>query len=136
MGYFNDVPTETDTEWNSILLSVRDPKSDLNCAKCDSYRVEVPLDIIKTVTREHTRAENKSSSGSEQWAVVLSDDTTLKGEPTTFEDFKARATSAIFRFPEAGFRRSYSLRLRGATKLKQTAVTRSRFILPTLKSAG
>lgn len=87
--YYSDVATETDTEWNSIFLLVHD----------NSYRVEIPLDIIKTATRGQSDAKDKLSRRSEQWTVVLSDDTRLVGNPTTFEDFKARADLGDFSIP-------------------------------------
>ena len=91
--YYIGSATETDTEWNSIFLFV-----DTN-----RYRVEIPLDIIKTITADRTdpQAKTKTPMRSLQWTVVLSDDTTLIGRPVAFQDFKAKADLGDFSIPHA-----------------------------------
>jgi hypothetical protein len=88
--YYIGTPTETDTYSDSIFLSVDD----------DQYRIEIPLDIIKSATRGQSDTKDRSSRRSEQWTVVLSDDTTLTGKPTTFSDFKGKAELGDFTIPQ------------------------------------
>jgi hypothetical protein len=87
--YYLGVATETDHDWNSIFLSVDG----------DRYQVELPLDIIKTVTHAQSDREDKLSTRSQQWKVVLSDDTALVGEPAVFEDFEGEAELGAFSLP-------------------------------------
>ena len=89
MMYYAGVSTETDTYWDSIFLSVA----------ADRYRVSIPLDIIKNVKREPPQENGRSSQPSQQWTVVLSDDTMLVGEPTTFVDFNAKAELGEYSIP-------------------------------------
>lgn len=93
--YYGGIAREVDTDWDSIFLSVDD----------DRYRVEIPLDIIRSLELEQSPEKTTSSQTSQQWAVVLSDGTTLVGKPTTFVDFKAKAELGDYSIPWEGVSR-------------------------------
>ncbi len=89
--YYLGTATETDTDFDSIFLAVDDGQ----------YQLQIPLDIIKSVTPRQTDTKNTSSRMSEQWSVLLSDGTTLLGKPIIFLDFKGQTELGDFTIPLA-----------------------------------